>query len=505
MKRPFVFGSIVFGMVVAVVAIIAVVAFQRPSAQSPTATGEDPPVGLESFYTQAVAWEECDESQCAEIDVPVDYDDPSGETATIAVKRIPATGAGGRSMFVNPGGPGGSAVEYADYLAGVLPEQIRQMYDVVGVDPRGVGQSSPLECLDGARFDEFVAADPAPDTPEEIQAMRDGIIEMGRACEANSGQLASHVSTAEAARDHDIVRALVGAESFDWFGASYGTQLGATYADFFPERVGRMVLDAAVDPSLDATEQSFGQTTGFQRALESYAESCAASGCALGADKDAVLQTVQTVVDRLETDPIPTADGRLLTTGIAFYGIAFPLYSESLWDYLTMALQSVLLDDPEVLLALSDYYFDRGSDGEFADNSGQVIYAVNCLDSPTNATLDEVQAELPRFEQASPIFGPGLAWGVMGCSDWPLESASPQEAVQANGAAPIIVIGTTRDPATPYEWSQSLADQLESGVLISRDGDGHTAYNQGSACIDDAVNAFFIDGTLPEDGLMCET
>lgn len=508
MKRTVVMSAI--AVLVVAVLVAAIVAITRAGDSSswtagPNPTDETGPDDLEVFYSQEVDWYDCEDALCADIEVPVDYADPGGETATVHAVYYEATGSGERTMFVNPGGPGGSAVEYASYLTGVLAPEIREAYNIIGVDPRGVGESSPLQCLDDAQFDEFIAGDPDPSGPEQIAESRNMIVQLAEACAANSGALASHVSTAEAARDHDIVRALVGAEEFDWFGASYGTQLGATYADFFPDRVGRMVLDAAVDPSLTETELSYGQAVGFQRALEAWAQDCVDLGCVLGNSVAELLDQVQGVVDRLETDPIPTEDGRLLTKGLAFYGIAVTLYSEQSWPYLTAGLIAATRDDPEVLLSLADFYFSRDSSGEFADNSGQVIYAVNCLDSDEDITLEQMQAELPRFEAASGVFGRALGWGALACSDWPLEANSPQQAVTASGAAPILVLGTTRDPATPYEWSESLAGQLESGVLVSRDGDGHTAYNQGSTCIDDIVNAYFLDGEVPEGGTFCET
>ncbi|WP_293784334.1 alpha/beta hydrolase [uncultured Aeromicrobium sp.] len=508
--------SVAVGVGVAGVALVLTVAAalggagmlsdDAPRVSLSEPTGEQAPDGLEDFYAQRVEWRDCEgAAECGTVEVPVDYDDPDGETLQLAMRKVPATGAASGTLFVNPGGPGGSAQEFAGYLSSMLGSQVRERYDVVGVDPRGVGESTPLQCLDDDAFGEFIALDPDPETPQEVAAMREGIVEMGEACLANSGELAAHVSTEEAARDHDIVRAVLGEDELNWFGASYGTQLGATYADIFPEKVGRMVLDGGLDPSLDSVGLSLGQAEGFQLALESYVEDCVSTGCVLGRTSQEALDTVGAFMQRLEQEPMVTASGRQLTEGLAFYGVAVTLYAQQSWSYLTAAFEAALDDDdPSVFLQLADIYFDRNNQGEFISNSGQVIYAVNCLDTASEITLEELERDiLPRFREASPIFGGALGWGVLACADWPIESSRPQGPVTAEGAAPIVVVGTTRDPATPYAWSQALAAQLESGVLVTREGDGHTGYGMGNVCVDEAVDAYLVDGAVPADGLVC--
>lgn len=510
MKRPIVLGAGAFlvALAVTVAAALAVAGWLRDDAAPGDSrpTGEQAPSGLEDFYAQTVTWRDCGSgAQCGTVEVPVDYAEPNSQTLELAMRKVPATGHSRGTLFVNPGGPGGSAQEFAEYLAGSLGSEVRKRYDVVGVDPRGVGESTPLRCLDDAEFDAFIALDPDPETPEEVEAVREGIVAMGQACADNSGSLAAHVATEEAARDHDIVRAVLGEDRFDWFGASYGTQLGATYAELFPEKVGRMVLDGGLDPSLDSVDLSLGQAQGFQLALESYVDSCVAEGCVLGGSSQEAAATIADFMQGLENEPMTTRSGRELTEGLAFYGIAVTLYAQESWTYLTAAFEAALGDgDPSVFLQLADIYFERNHEGEFLSNSGQVIYAVNCLDGSSDVSLEELQSEvLPRFREASPIFGGALGWGVLACADWPIEATHPQRPVSAEGASPIVVIGTTRDPATPYEWSQSLAKQLESGVLITREGDGHTGYGMGNSCVDEAVDAYLVDGTAPQDGLVC--
>ncbi len=504
MRRPVVVGIAIVLAVALVAGVASVIFLVDREAPDPQSTGESGPSALARFYTQEVEWTDCRDARCTRVEVPIDYEDPEGATLMLAVRRIPAKGSGGKAMFTNPGGPGGAAQSFAGYIAASLPGDLRRTYDVVGVDPRGVGQSQPLECLSDRRFDEFIDIDPDPDDDAGIAALAAGVRDMGLACEKNSGELAAHVSTEEAARDHDIVRAVLGQDEMNWFGFSYGTQLGATYAQLFPEKVGRMVLDGAVDVRLTPAEQGLGQARGFQQALEAYLSQCVDQGsCPVGSSVAEASATIAQLMDQLGEKPLKDADGRELSEGRAFYGIAMSLYARETWPLLTSALRGLTEGDPAVMLSLADAYFERQSDGSFDNNSGQVIYAINCLDEKDAPDAAETKALIPQFREVSPVFGAALGWGVMACHDWPIPATHPQEPVRAEGAPPILVVGTTRDPATPYSWSEAMAEQLASGVLLTRKGDGHTAYTSGNECIQDAVNAYFADGTVPKNGTVC--
>ncbi len=502
-------AAVVAILVVAVIAVAGVVTWQvkdRPQWQEPQATGETVKGPVGRFYEQDLTWSDCGTGHCTRVTVPIDYAKPKGKTLELGIRVFPAgKGTAQRSIFVNPGGPGGSAIDYAASMSRQFGSSVTNMYDIVGVDPRGVGTSTPLTCLSDSAFDTFTETDPDPDDPAEVAALRQSLTDLGQACQQKSGALAAHVSTEEAARDMDVVRALLGRTAFDWFGASYGTQLGATYATLFPDRVGRMVLDGAVDPMQDSIEASFGQTTGFQRAFDAYAASCIDKGsCPLGTSVADARRSASDLLSRLDAQPLKTNDDRVLTEGQAFYGLALPLYNEESWPVLTQALtQALQSSDGTTLLALSDAYFSRQANGTYTDNTGQVIYAINCLDSADAPDLKAVRQALPRFEEASPVFGRALGWGALGCTDWPIKPTSPQGPVSAKGAAPIVVIGTTRDPATPYESAVKLAEELSSGVLLTREGDGHTAYNSGNSCITKAVDTYLVKGTVPKDGTTC--
>lgn len=500
-------GAVAVGLATVLDAVVS--RSDAPSDVPTTVPGPgatDPPrPDLAPYYGQTLDWSSCDDFLCSTLTVPLDYRDPGGDTIGIAVLKVPAAEPDDRigSLVVNPGGPGAPGTEYAAAAARVFRAPLLDAYDVVGFDPRGTGGSAPVDCLTDAELDAYVAVDPEPDDEAEIAAYVDSVEAFSAGCSARSGDLAAHVTTVEAARDMDVLRAALGESEMTYFGASYGTKLGATYADLFPDRVGRLVLDGAVDLAIDSRELSLEQAAGFETALRAYVEDCTRrDSCPLGDSVEGGLDRITELLDEIDADPLPTEYDRELYVGNAFYGIVAPLYSESSWPVLTRALDEAVGGDGTVLLALSDLYHSRDG-SRYLDNSSEAFHAISCLDDPWAITADEVPAQLPDFEEASPTFGAVFAWGLTGCLGQEAESTERDREITAAGAAPIVVVGTTRDPATPYQWAVSLADQLASGVLVSRDGDGHTGYNSGNACVDTAVEDYLLRGTVPDDGLSC--
>ena len=354
-------------------------------------------------------------------------------------------------------------------------------------------------------MDAYVASDPTPDdATEEAEYLRT-IKEFGAGCAELSGDVAAHVSTVEAARDMDVIRAALGESELDFFGASYGTKLGATYAELFPAKVGRFVLDGGLDLSIDRRTHSLEQAGGFESALRSYVQNCVDSSdsCFLGDSADEGVARIQEFLADVDEQPLPTSLDRELTSGHAFYGVALPLYSRDYWILLSQALQQAFEGDGSTLLRLADLYTNRKADGGYSQNSLEAMPTISCLDDPGAITPAQVPAAVREFEAESPTFGATMAWGLLGCSAFRARAAEKPPVVHAEGAAPIVVVGTARDPATPMAWSENLADQLESGVLIRRDGDGHTGYNAGNDCVDRAVEAYLVEGTVPDDGLTC--
>ncbi len=474
-----------------------------PSASGGTTAA---PAALRRFYDQRLTWRPCRTGdRCARLRVPLDYAHPDGRTLSLALLDVPAGDPEQRvgSLVVNPGGPGASGVDYAADATTYFGPALRQVFDIVGFDPRGVGRSDPLHCASTQTLDRFVAADPDPDTPAEVRRFDAAQRRFGEGCLADSGSLTRHISTVEAARDMDVLRAALGEPRLTYFGASYGTFLGATYAGLFPHRVGRMVLDGAIDPSLSTLQMSLVQARGFEVALRSYVKSCVdRGGCFLGSSVDAGITRIQDFLAQVERHSLPATGGRRLAIGNAVYGVWLPLYNKSYWPILDNALKAGFAGDGGPLLTLSDAYVSRGPTG-YTDNLMEALYAVNCLDHDDAVPSSKVASYLPRFEKASPTFGAIFAYGLSGCASWPVHTGRVPAPIHAPGAPPILVVGTTRDPATPLAWARALAHQLDSGVLVTRNGDGHTGYREGNACVDRTVESYLVSGTVPKREVHC--
>ncbi|QKW07344.1 alpha/beta fold hydrolase [Streptomyces sp. NA04227] len=481
---------------------------------SMAALPEKTPPSLSKYYEQKLSWRSCggEGFQCATMKAPLDYEQPSRGHVELAVSRKKATANGRRqgSLLVNPGGPGASAIGYLQsYAALGYPAKVRGTYDMVALDPRGVGRSEPVTCLDAKGMDAYVRTDVTPDSKAEQDALVAAYKKFAQGCERRSAELLPHMSTVEAARDMDMLRALLGDRRLNYVGASYGTFLGATYAGLFPDRVGRLVLDGAMDPALSARRMNQDQTAGFETAFQSFAKDCVRRpDCPLGPKGTALPKATANLAaffERADAKPLRTSSKqRPLTEALATTGVIAAMYDEAAWSQLRAALNAAMKKkDGTSLLALSDSYYQRETDGKYT-NLMYANAAVNCLDlPPAFGSPDEVTAALPTFEKASPVFGRGLAWSALNCSYWPTKPTGKPRRIEARGAAPILVVGTTRDPATPYGWARSLATQLDSATLLTYEGDGHTAYNRGSACVDAAVNTYLTTGRAPRENTHC--
>lgn len=460
--------------------------------------------GLERFYAQDLEWGGCQGSdgECATLEVPMDYEQPDGQTIEIAVLRVEAKGEAAGSLVVNPGGPGGSGVDYAAAADFIVSDQIRRHFDVVGFDPRGVGRSHPVDCLSDADMDDYLAKDPTPDTPEEEAAGERAQKEFADGCKDKTGELLGHVSTADAARDMDVLRAALGDGKLTYLGKSYGTYLGATYADLFPDRSGRMVLDGVLPPDATSEEVAIGQAKGFDTATRAWAQDCVDDDCPLGSSVDEVVEHVQSQLEELDEQPLPASAGIELTEGWATWGIAQAMYDQGMWSQLTDALVAADDGDGGPLSELGRAYAGRDSGGTYQNNMLEALPAVSCLDTPDGpGDPDDLVA---RAEKEAPIWGRALA-SESPCAQWPIDPTNTPHEVDAEGADPILVVGTTRDPATPYEWAQRLHEQLADSALITHEGDGHTAYMRQNSCVDEAVDEFWLTGTTPDGGeLTCE-
>ncbi|MGW3347660.1 alpha/beta hydrolase [Nonomuraea rubra] len=459
-----------------------------------------PPVG-------GLAWTDCGGGfECAALQVPLVHGRP-GEQVELAVIRLPASGGAGErigSLVVNPGGPGASGVEYVRAARVVLGGEVRKRFDVVGFDPRGVGTSAPVECLSDAELDAFVALDGTPDTAGERLALEEGARRFAEGCRRRSGRLLPHLGTVNVARDLDLLRQALGERRLTYLGKSYGTLLGAVYAKLFPGRVRAMVLDGALDPGRSRARLGVEQAAGFERALRAYVEDClAVGGCPfMSRTVDGALEEVSGLLRRTDGRPLRGDGRRGVTQAVAVLGLLGPLYDRALWPELGEALRRAFKGDGALLLRNADQLTGRRDDGTYS-NETEANLAVNCADGgyPRRpATYGRIAAATAARGRA-PRFGAYLVWSSLPCAYWP----HPPELgpLDVKGAAPILVVGTERDPVTPYAWARRLAGALGSGVLLRYGGDGHTAYGGGSRCVDEVVERYLVAGVVPEDGAVC--
>jgi len=475
---------------------------------SPSAATSEQAVSLGQFYQQPLTWRGCgDGFQCTKVKVPLDYSAPTGRSIEISVNRLRAKNQSNRigALFVNPGGPGGSGLDYARAAEGVLSPAVIGRYDVIGFDPRGVGQSSPIDCLNDKQTDEFVSVEGTPVTAEQAKEVVDVSKLMGQTCEQNSPQLTRFIGTIAAAKDIDIIRGAIGEPSLNLLGKSYGTFLGLTYAKLFPQKVNRFVLDGVIDPTLTNDELAQGQADGFQLALGRFIANCAKhKDCPLPAGQAAGLNKINSWLEELGRKPIPAQPGRPLTRALAVNGIIGSMYEQrDGWPALRFALESGFSGDGEPMLQIVDSFLGRTDKGKYLDNSVDALYAVNCLDRPDRASAAQTAVLAKDWTKSAPTFGGDLAWGNLPCHDWPAPATDVPGAITAVGAQPILLVGTTNDPATPYKWAVAVSGQVENNSLITWNGDGHTAYHRGSLCVDSHIDAYLLAGTMPPKQTTC--
>lgn len=453
-----------------------------------TTTGDGPA----EFVPEPIEWEDCQFGECAHPLVPLDYRDPTGEMIELSVARTPASGDRIGALFVNPGGPGASGVDFASVLAMILPNDISERFDIVAVDPRGVGGSSPIDC--GVDAEDLYAVDASIDSPEDRAALLDISEQYVDDCTIKYGDVLPFVGTRDVARDMDAVRAAMGDEQISYLGFSYGTAIGQVYADLFPQRVRSMILDGVLELGPSGLELAADQAAGFETALARWVEFCnAGEGCETAGNALGAVEQVLALAE--QPGGIPASTGRAAGPGEVSLGIALALYSQSLWSDLDTAIAAALGGDGRELVDLADQYIGIG---DF-----EIYFAVNCMDFswPTG----DPEAFLSAAKAAAvtaPHFGEALVNDYIRCVDWPVP-ADPLEPTAAPGTPPILVVSTTGDPATPYEAGVRVAERLESGVLVTNEGDGHTVVADGKPCIDDLVVAYLVDGTVPPDGTTC--
>jgi pimeloyl-ACP methyl ester carboxylesterase len=465
---------------------------------------------MASFYAQQATWRPCEQAEggCATIEAPMDYNNPGGERISVGIARVEATGPGEKvgSILINPGGPGASGIDYVSYMALTLPAEVLAVYDVIGFDPRGAGTTTPVTCLDDSGMDQYLNAWPDTLDTAGIKLLREEAEDFGEACLNETGEVLQFVDSGSTAMDMDLIRSAVGDSKLNYLGVSYGTYLGALYAERFPERVGHVVLDAAVDPTATQGEEEITQLVGFENSLRAYVEDCHSSSiCPLTGTTDESLAQIHDFIAARQADPLPTSYDRPLTLPMALMGILVAMYEDMTWPVLSTALATAIeLGDGTALLQLADVYYSRDSEtGAFQDNMFEAFIAITCLDSPVDARRAEMEARMARLQELAPTLADFSAYGALGCAEWPFPAVLEPHTIAADGAAPIVVVGTTGDPATPYENAEALAGGLSSGVLVTWEGEGHGAVGRSNACVTDMLVSYYIDAKAPDPGLIC--
>ena len=477
-----------------------------------TPTGEKVDAALEPYYSQVLTWVDCEEGmQCTTAIAPMDWNNPSPDTdIELALVRHPATGTKIGSLFMNPGGPGASGYDFVyDSLDYVTSKDLQKSFDIVGWDPRGVGRSAPVTCYDGPQLDEYIYGLPAsPEgSPEWLAEVTKTNVDFAKACLDGTGEVLQFIDTQSTVHDLDMMRAIVGDKKLNYFGFSYGSDIGSYYIENFPQNVGRIVVDGATDSSISVFEVGLTQTKGFQLALENYLKACPEmfDNCPFTTDLQASLATIRELYDRYDANPIAAPDGRMMDAGVIDIAMSMALYSQDSWEFLNDLFSEAQVGETDTAFFLADYYYGRDTDGTYLDNSLEAFLAIYCVDYPVETDPAVLAAQQALLQQASPTtYRDSPPVGDLLCANWPYKYTGPGiTALTGAGAPPVLVVSTTGDPATPYEWGVALADQLESATLVTYNGEGHTAYSPDNVCIAKVVDDYLIKGTVPASDPQC--
>ncbi len=499
-------------VVAAVVASLAVVAGCGTSAAGPTTHPSATPAASASLAAPTLApatpvwWSDCGNGfQCGFVDVPRDYAEPTGPTVRLSLIRLPALDQTRRvgSLVVNPGGPGGSGIDFVRSGATILfSKKLRTSFDIVGFDPRGVGASTPIRCVPD--LDHFIPEDSTPNTPAELTNLLDGAKTFAEQCGERNADLLPHLATADVARDLDQIRASLGDAKLTYLGFSYGTLIGEVYASMFPGRIRALALDGVVDPALGEASFREQQAQAFEGALNRFLADCAAkSSCAFhsGGNPGAAFDAL---MNRIEAHPVPVlrlAAREPVGPPEAWAAVLQSLYSKEAWPLLADALSEAADGDGTLMLLLGDPLRGRNPDGSYS-NLMDAYYAVTCLDWPASRDPAAYSKLATQFTKVAPRVGRLLAFNDIECAYWPTPAVRKPAKIAAPGAPAIVLVGTTGDVATPYAWAKRVAASMTSSVLVTRVGEGHTAYGD-SACVRTAVDAYLLSLTSPKKNLRC--
>jgi pimeloyl-ACP methyl ester carboxylesterase len=497
-----------FTRVAVISALLVLVSCGSSGTPNSASDNSAPSTSAAPFVPASFVWKACDDSasttavQCSSLEVPYDYDNPSAGTFTLYVKLRPATDPSLRigSMMVNPGGPGFGGSSLADDADYYFSSDLTDHFDIIAWDPRGTGKSTPaVDCVDG--YDQYFGLDSPPDSPEEKQALVDASQAFNDECMANSGEILPYISTQASATDMNSIRQALGEDKISYFGFSYGSELGATWATMFPHTVRAAVLDGAVDPNSTSAEEGMAQAKGFEGQLATFLAACSKNkACEFynGGKSEAAFDAL--LLD-LDAKPlVVSAERTPVTQGVAFTAVAQAMYSDYYWSQLEKALADAQQGDGAGLLKLYDDYYQRKDDGSYG-NELEAFLAISCLDDPGATSIKAVDDAVPSFVAVAPRLGANFGYGYS-CALWPVKAAVKIE-VTGKGAGPIVVIGTTGDPATPLASTRKMAAELEQGILLIVEANQHTGYG-ANECINTAVDSYLIDLTVPVSETTCK-
>ena len=441
---------------------------------------------LKEFQNQELKWQNCYKNfECSTLLVPVDYDKITTDVFHLKVIRYNATDQRHKlgALIVNPGGPGASAFDYAYNAENIVSVAIREKYDIVGFDQRGVGQSDPIRCLTDKETDEMLAGPMIADTPENQRKIVENAKFFASKCKKAAGYKLVHLSTFESAKDMELLRLTLNEPKLNYLGKSYGTYLGTLYASLYPTKVGKMILDGAIDPTISITEQNLAQAHGFELALNQFL-----------VENKISKNLISNLFKKLRIEPLSTKSDRKLNDSLAILGVAYSLYDDVTgWPKLSMALSQALTGDGTSLLELSDEYSGRSKSGKFSSNENDMSPIISCIDWSTSTGSIQVIIPLQKFLTEAPIFGPYLANSEIVCKHLLSSIVKRENNIHLAASNPVMIIGTTSDPATPYEWAAALSKSFHNSFLVTLVADGHTGQGRRNPCIDGAVDRYLID------------
>ena len=457
------------------------------------------------FSDQQISWEPCDSGfECSTVAVPLDHLNPGGQIFELALIRKAGT-QDLPPLLMNPGGPGASGVTYIrDSYESLGTEKLRSNFQLIGFDPRGVGESAPVTCSDLSLKDQIYYEESGfpLGSEKDIEVTKDLLTRFAASCQ-ESGFDVAYFNTQQAARDMDVIRSALGVEKLDYLGFSYGTELGATYIALFPDRVGRFVLDGAVDPTLSAGESTVNQVAGFDKAFRAYLADCLEQdACPFAGSEDNALKRVDQLLTDLQTTKLASQYDREVGITVALYGIFAALYSQASWPYLTQAFEEAFQGDGSTLLLLADFYNDKDPEGGYLSNINEANTAINCADERV-ATEDFALVKQSAID-ASQVFGKYFAFPELGCIGWPKGKSMVELDYNVDLAQGPLVVGTTGDPATPYQQAVSLSKLLSGATLLTFKGEGHTAYGSDS-CVNEHVEKYLLGGNLTTSEFRCDS